>query len=145
MADPDDEERTNVELPKEARHRIESDHVAWLTTVTDSGVPAPNPVWFAAENGHLVVFSSPGAVRVHNIALRPNVSLHFNSSPDGNEVVVITARASLPDARPPSQVPAFVTKYRSSIEGAMGMSLGQVDAMMRTEIRLTPTRVRLTP
>lgn len=134
-----------MHLPTEARHRADSEHIAWLTTVTDSGAPAPNPVWFVPDHAHLVVFTAPTAVRVRNIRARPKVALHFNTSPEGDEVVIINAVASLPGQRLPSQVPAFVTKYRERIEGPMGMSLTQVDAMMSTEIRLTPTRVRLTP
>lgn len=133
-----------MELPAEARRRIDTDQVAWLTTVTDSGAPAPNPIWFVPDGEHLVVFSSPTAVRVHNIRARPKVVLHFNSSPDGDEVVIINATAGLPDGRLPSQVPAFVTKYRAAIEGPMGMTLDQTDVMVSTEIRLIPTRVRLT-
>jgi hypothetical protein len=38
-----------MEIPKEAQRRIDEDRVVWLTTVTDSGVPAPNPVWFVPD------------------------------------------------------------------------------------------------
>ncbi|WP_354577950.1 pyridoxamine 5'-phosphate oxidase family protein [Rhodococcus sp. PvR044] len=66
-------------MPPEARRHIAEDHIAWLTTVTDSGAPAPNPVWFVPDGDDLVVFSAPGSRKVHNIAERPTVTLNFNS------------------------------------------------------------------
>jgi hypothetical protein len=48
-----------MEIPAEAQRRIAGDDVAWLTTVADSGAPAPNPVWFVPDGGDLLVFSTP--------------------------------------------------------------------------------------
>jgi hypothetical protein len=53
-----------------------------LTTITDRGVPAPNPVWFVPDGDDLVVFSSPHARKVRNIEQRPTVTVHFNSDPE---------------------------------------------------------------
>ena len=43
-----------MELPNEAQRRISQDKVAWLTTITDRGGPAPNPVWFVPDGDDLV-------------------------------------------------------------------------------------------
>ena len=56
-----------MELPPEAAHRVANDHVAWLTSVTDAGAPAPNPVWIVSDGGDVLVFSAPGSRKVHNI------------------------------------------------------------------------------
>lgn len=46
-----------MDMPTEAQRRIAQDKVAWLTTITDRGAPAPKQ--------------------------RPTVTLHFNSDADG--------------------------------------------------------------
>ncbi|MET0577415.1 MAG: pyridoxamine 5'-phosphate oxidase family protein, partial [Ilumatobacteraceae bacterium] len=79
-----------MEIPEGARKRLEADEVVWLTTVTDAGAPAPYPVWFVVDGDDVVVFSQPSTRRVHNIAQRPVVSLHFNSDPHGGDVWIIT-------------------------------------------------------
>jgi PPOX class probable F420-dependent enzyme len=70
-----------MDMPNEAQRRISQDKIVWLTTITDRGVPAPNPVWFVADGDDLVVFSTPQARKVRNIEQRPTVTLHFNSDP----------------------------------------------------------------
>jgi PPOX class probable F420-dependent enzyme len=134
-----------MEIPAEAQRRIASDDVAWLTTVTDSGAPAPNPVWFVPDGDDLLVFSAPSARKVHNIGQRPQVTLHFNSDAHGGDVVVITGEATATPDRPPSAVAAYVDKYESAITGALGTTVADIDATYNTEIRIRPTRVRLTP
>lgn len=134
-----------MQLPPSAQQRIDSESVVWLTTITDSGAPAPNPIWFILDGQDLVVFSSAVSRRVHNIRIRPKVAMHFNSDPGGNEIVIINGEASLPAGRKPSEVPAFVAKYRPSIEGPLGMTLAEFDTVYDTEIRIHPNRVRLTP
>ena len=70
-----------MEIPEGARKRLEADEVAWLTTVTDTGAPAPYPVWFVVDGGDIVVFSQPRA-GVHNIGQRPGgvVALQLGSA-----------------------------------------------------------------
>jgi PPOX class probable F420-dependent enzyme len=134
-----------MDLPPEAERRIDADIVAWLTTVTDSGAPAPNPVWFVRDGDDLLVFSAPDARKVHNIEQRPRVSLHFNSDRDGGDVVIITGVASVRPDRPPSALRAYLEKYEPSITGPLATTVEEIDRTYNTEIRIRPTRVRLTP
>jgi PPOX class probable F420-dependent enzyme len=133
-----------MDMPIEAQRRISQDKVVWLTTITDWGVPAPNPVWFAPDGDHLVVFSTPHARKVRNIEQRPAVTLHFNSNPDGGDVVVITGDAMIGRGRQPSALGAYLEKYEASITGPLGMTVDEIDRTYTTEIRIRPTRVRLT-
>ena len=133
-----------MELPNEAQRRISQDKVAWLTTITDRGGPAPNPVWFVPDGEDLVVFSTPHARKVRNIEQRPTVTLHFNSDPDGGDVVVITGEAAITRGQRPSAVGAYLDKYETSITGPLGMTVDEIDRTYDTEIRIRPTRVRLT-
>jgi PPOX class probable F420-dependent enzyme len=134
-----------MDMPAEAQRRIAQDQVAWLTTVTDRGAPAPNPVWFVADRGDLVVFSAPTARKVHNIEQRPMVTLHFNSDPHGGDVVIVTGEATVTPGQKPSGLQAYLDKYESSITGELGMTVDEIDHGYSTEIRIRPTRVRLTP
>jgi PPOX class probable F420-dependent enzyme len=131
-----------MEMPPEAKRRIAEDHVGWLTTVTDSGAPAPNPVWFVADGDDLVVFTAPGSRKVHNIAQRPAVTIHFNSDSEGGDVVIIAGTATLSHGRPPSTLRAYLDKYESSITGPLGMTVEEIDETYDTEVRIRPTRVR---
>lgn len=133
-----------MDLPSEAVRRIDQDRVVWLTTVTDRGAPAPNPVWFVADGDDLVVFSEPGARKVHNIERRPTVSLHFNSDSEGGDVVVITGTASIAHGKKPSGLPAYIDKYESSITGLLATTVDEIDGTYTTELRIRPARVRLT-
>ena len=130
-----------MELSEGARIRLDSDLVVWLTTITDAGAPAPYPVWFIVDGDDVVVFSEPSARRVHNIARRPLVSLHFNSDPFGGDVWVLTGRASTTPDVAPSSAPGYVDKYGESIERDLETTIDAVDATYNTEIRIRPERV----
>jgi PPOX class probable F420-dependent enzyme len=133
-----------MDIPPEARRRIAEDRVAWLTTVTDSGAPAPNPVWFVADGDDLVVFSHPGARKVRNLEQRPVATIHFNSDPHGGDVVVMTGTVAVAHGRRPSALRPYLDKYESDITGPLQTTVEEIDATYNTELRLTPTRVRLT-
>ncbi|MGW0172282.1 pyridoxamine 5'-phosphate oxidase family protein [Rhodococcus sp. NPDC003322] len=134
-----------MDMPPEALRRIAEDQVVWLTTVADSGTPAPNPVWFVPDGADLVVFTPPGSRKVHNIGLRPTVSLNFNSDELGGDIVVITGTASLtPNVLPSSNHP-YVDKYSAAITSELRTTIGEIDRLYNTEVRITPSRVRLTP
>jgi PPOX class probable F420-dependent enzyme len=133
-----------MDMPQEAQRRISSDRVAWLTTITDRGAPASVPVWFVPDGDDLVVFSTPQARKVSNIEQRPAVTLHFNSDPDGGDVVVITGMATTTQNQRPSAIDAYLDKYEASITGPLGMTVDEIDQTYSTEIRIRPTHVRLT-
>jgi PPOX class probable F420-dependent enzyme len=133
-----------MEIPKEARRRIAEDRVVWLTTVTDSGVPAPNPVWFVPDGEDLVVYTSPTSRRVHNLTKRPVASLHFNSDPHGGDVVVITADVEVTHRQRPSAFPGYLAKYEADILGPLATTVEAIDETYHTQLRLHPRRIRLT-
>jgi PPOX class probable F420-dependent enzyme len=129
-----------MQLPAAAMRHLASDRVAWLTTVTRAGVPVPTPVWFVAQpyeaGEQIVVFCEPIARRLENIAANPNVSLHFNSDPDGGDVVVVRCTAKvLPDGSMADQ-PGYLDKYPDAAEYVPTST---------TRIVLTPVGVWLGP
>ena len=69
-------------------------------------------------------------------AANDHVSLHFNSTPDGGDVVVISGQAEvLHGAPPPSEVPGMLDKYLGRIQ-AMGYTREWYDSY-NTAIRVT--------
>lgn len=134
-----------MDLPVEARQRVETDAVAWLTTITDSGAPAPNPVWFVSDGHDLIVYAQPSSRKVHNIGVRPQVCLHFNSDAGGGDIVIINGLAEVTAGQKPSAQPGYLAKYEAAITGDLGTTVEAIDAAFDTKIRITPTRVRLTP
>jgi PPOX class probable F420-dependent enzyme len=127
------------ELTEQMQEHLVSDQIAWLTTVTSAGRPAPRPVWFLWDGSAIIVYSQPGAAKLRHIAANDQVSLHFNSTPAGGDVVVISGRAEVvPGAPLPSADPGVMDKYAAAIR-AMGHAQEWYDSY-RTAIRVTPDR-----
>jgi PPOX class probable F420-dependent enzyme len=127
------------ELTDQIEKHLVNDAIAWLTTVTPGGRPAPRPVWFFWDGSAITVYSQPNGAKLKHIAANDQVSLHFNSAPNGGDVVVLSGRAEiLSDAPLPSTLPALADKYRDYIE-AMGNTTEWYDSY-NTAIRITPDR-----
>jgi PPOX class probable F420-dependent enzyme len=124
-----------------ARH-LREDPVVWLTTVTASGHPAPNPVWFLWEEPDTVlVFSLNGAVRERNLRENPNVSLNFAGDGRGGDIVVLNGTAELLDHGLATDNPAYVEKYRAMIS-RIGMDPDGFAHRYSQPVRITLKRVR---
>ncbi|EHR50506.1 PPOX class probable F420-dependent enzyme [Saccharomonospora marina XMU15] len=120
--------------------RHADDRIAWLTTVTPTGRPAPRPVWFVFDGEHFRVFSQPGTRKLEHIRRNPAVTLHFNSDADGSDVLVISATARLEgEERKPSTTPGYLDKYEQAYP-AIGHDAGSFDASYSVGVRITPTR-----
>jgi PPOX class probable F420-dependent enzyme len=133
------------ELTEQIERHLISDQLAWLTTVTPSGRPAPRPVWFVWNGSAITVYGLNGAAKQRHIAANDKVSVHFDSGPGGGDVVVISGRARLdPDAPPPSQFPGLLDKYLPAIK-AMGSTAQWYDDNYGEAIHITPERAWTIP
>ena|SRR6266700_4626171 len=127
------------ELTGQIEKHLVNDKIVWLTTVTPAGRPAPRPVWFAWDGMAVVIYSQPDGAKIKHIAGNNQVSLHFNSTPGGGDVVVISGRAEVVQGAPlPSKVPGILDKYLDMIK-AMGYAQEWYDSYS-TAIRVTPER-----
>jgi PPOX class probable F420-dependent enzyme len=127
------------ELSKQVERRLADDEIAWLTTVTPDGKPAPRPVWFVWDGESIVIYSMNGAARLRYIERNPQVTVHFNSS-GGGDIVVISGRAEhLADAPPPSEFPGLLDKYGPAIK-RMGQTPQWYDDNYGVALRVTPER-----
>jgi len=132
----------NTDLGRRLRHRLEADRVVWLTTVAADGTPQPNPVWFIVEGEEIVVYNRTDARRLAHVRTRPRLSLNFNSSPAGGDILVITGEGRRVDEAPlPHQVPAYVEKYGEAMRRISG-SLEEFSAAYPVLLRVGPDRVR---
>jgi PPOX class probable F420-dependent enzyme len=127
------------EITEQIGKHLRDDQIVWLTTVTPSGRPAPRPVWFLWDGTNAIIYSLPGGAKLKHIAANDQVSLHFNSTPGGGDVVVISGRAEVVSEAPlPSALPGMLDKYRETIK-AMGYTQEWYDSY-NTAIRVTPDR-----
>lgn len=123
-------------------HRLQSEQVIWLTTVSGSGAPQPSPVWFLWQDDSILIFSQPGAPKVRAIRRNPHVSLNFNSNPFGGDVVILSGMAMLDDGGlRADEIPAYIEKYREGLVD-LGMSPEAFAADYRQAIVTRPTRLR---
>ena len=101
------------------RERLGTEEVIWLTIVSPSGTPQPNPVWFVfeRESESLLIYNDNKARRLAYIDAHPAVAAHFNTDAEGEDVIVFTGRLErAPDAPGPDQNEAYVEKYAAPIE-----------------------------
>jgi PPOX class probable F420-dependent enzyme len=127
------------ELTGQIERHLRDDKIVWLTTVTPAGRPAPRPVWFVWDGEHITIYSEPNVAKLRHIAGNDQVSLHFNCTPGGGDVVVMSGRAKVLDGAPlPSAFPGMLEKYLDTIHG-MGYTQEWYDSYS-TAIRISPER-----
>jgi PPOX class probable F420-dependent enzyme len=125
------------ELTEHIERHLRDDAIAWLTTVTPSGKPAPRPVWFVWDGATITIYSQPNVAKLRHIAANPQVSVNFNSGATGGDIVVISGTAELVAGAPlPSEFPGMASKYADLIQ-AMGYETEWYNTYSEA-IRVTP-------
>ncbi len=133
---------TSTDFGARVERHLESDQVVWLTTVGPDLTPQPSPVWFLWDGETALIYSQPETPKLRNIGQRPRVSLAFNSTPSGGDVVVLTGDAWLDaDAPPATAVPAYIGKYTGGIAD-IGMTPDEFARGYSVAVRVRPTRLR---
>jgi PPOX class probable F420-dependent enzyme len=128
------------ELDTHARHRLATDMMGWLTTVTPDGQPQTFPMWFLWEDEEILIYSDRRAKRNGNVRANPRVSLVLQGDLKGNDVVMIEGEARIDDAAPPpAEHVAFQAKYGASIVETFN-SPEEHDERYNVPIRIRPTR-----
>jgi PPOX class probable F420-dependent enzyme len=125
-----------------AAERLDREHVGWVTTVTAGGQPQSSPVWFVVNDDAIHLQSKPDAAKVANIRENGKVSFHFNSDPDGGDIVTIDGDADILDAPAPGVLDAYRAKYETAIREHLRSTPEAIIEEYRTPIRVTPRRVR---
>lgn len=134
------------DLPTERRAHVESrlqtNLMAWLTTVSPAGRPDSVPVWFLVRaDGTVLLYSQPGKVKLRNLAANPHVALGLDVTDIGRDVIRIEGTAVHAAGHPPAdQVPEYVAKYTERI-GAIFGTVERFAATFTEAIVITPTRL----
>lgn len=122
--------------------RLQDEEIIWLTTISNQGIPQPNPVWFYWDGESMLIYSKFDAFRNRHIERRPNVALHFNSGPRGNDIVVFAGQATIDQNAPPAnEIQPFVEKYREGLV-RIQMSAERFAEVYSVAINIVPTKLR---
>lgn len=125
-----------------ANERLHNEGVAWLITVSASGVPYPTPVWFWWDGDTILVYTPRTAAKLRHIAVNPRVSFTMRTDELGDEITVITGDAAVDDAAPAAdQLAEYVAKYATLIE-RLGSDPASFASHYAVPIRITPTKLR---
>lgn len=81
-----------------AREQLENDIVIWLTTVTPTGMPQPNPIWFVWEDNCVLTWVQPQSARIRNFQQNNQVSLNMVGDPAANHMTVLTGTAEIDES-----------------------------------------------
>jgi PPOX class probable F420-dependent enzyme len=102
---------------KHVQTRLKRELVIWLVTVGHDARPHAVPVWFWWDGKSILIYSVPGQ-KVRDVQANPNVALHLNTDPVGDDVVRIDGIAKVDPKQPPAyKMPNYVRKYREQIQG----------------------------
>jgi PPOX class probable F420-dependent enzyme len=123
------------------RHLIE-DIVGWLTTVAPDGRVQSSPVSFLWDGETVLIYSSPAAPKIRNIAANPQVSFGLNTDEYGDHILVIEGTAEV-DATAPlwSDNQAMVDKFREPLKH-WELDPAETSRDFSAAIRIRPTRIR---
>jgi PPOX class probable F420-dependent enzyme len=116
--------------------------IIWLVTSSGDGTPQPSPVWFLREGDTLLIYSKPDAPKLRNIGAHPRVALHFDTDPNGNDVIIFHGTAAVDgDAPPADRNGPYLEKYRAGIAD-IEMTPESFAAGYSTPIRVRLEKVR---
>lgn len=129
-----------IEIPGQVAKRLGAEQIIWLTTTKADGTPLPNPVWFFWTGEEFLVFTESKSVKWKNMASNTKVALNMNSDPDGGDVAIFQAEASL-NGPPPSkdELNSYAGKYREAM-ASIGLTMDTLKSY--SLVRITPTKYR---
>jgi PPOX class probable F420-dependent enzyme len=126
-----------------AREHLETDVVAWLTTVAADGRPQSSVISFLHDGSTIFFYSQPDTPKLRNIARSALVSFHLQSDPFGDHLLIVEGIAELDPSIAPSDIHgAYRAKYREPL-AHWAMDEAATAADFSVPVRVRPTRVRV--
>ena len=118
-----------TDFGKRVEKRLQSESIAWFTTVRADGMPQPIPVWYLWDDSdEILIFSHPDALKLRNLKTNPNASLHFDGDGRGGDIINLSGDAQIATAPiSPVRIDAYLKKYAEGIK-----SIGLTPETMRT-------------
>ena len=135
-----------ADLPTDRRSRVDTrlqtNLMAWLTTVSPTGRPSSVPVWFLLrDDDSILIYSQPGKAKLRNVDANPNVALGLDVTDIGRDVIRIEGTAVRATDQPPAdRVPEYVAKYVERIGAIFGTPERFAEAFSEA-IVITPRRL----
>jgi PPOX class probable F420-dependent enzyme len=122
--------------------RLQTNLMAWLTTVSPAGQPDTVPVWYLLRDDETVlIYSRPDKAKLRNIDHNPAVALGLDVTDLGRDVIrLVGTAARRPDIPPADQVPEYVAKYVERIAAIFG-SPERFAELFSAAVVITPTRL----
>ena len=133
-------------LPAADRERVEgrlqSNLIAWLTTVRPDGQPVSVPVWFVLRDDEtILIYTRPEQAKLRNIAANPKVSFALDVTDIGRNIVRIEGTARRADNQPPANDhPAYLAKYIERMAALFGTP-EEFAALFSVALIITPVRL----
>src|SRR5215208_5804742 len=133
---------TSTDFGARVARPLADDRIVWLATVGADGTPQPSPVWFLWDGDTALIYSQATTPKLRNIERHPRVSLHFNCTASGDDVVILTGDASIETGTAAAnENSAYVDKYTDGI-GSIGMTPEAFAQSFSVPIRVRPTSLR---
>ena len=122
--------------------RLQTNLMAWLTTVSPAGRPDSVPVWFLLRDDETVLlYSQPEKAKLRNLEANPNVALGLDVTDIGRDIIRIEGTAAHVPGHPPADhVPEYAAKYAERI-GAIFGTVENFAAAFSEAIVITPSRL----
>ena len=133
-------------LPTPDRERVEgrlqSNLIAWLTTVRPDGQPVSVPVWFVLrEDETILIYTRPEKEKLRNIAANPKVSFALDVTDVGRNIVRLEGTVMRADNQlPANEHPAYLAKYVERMAALFGTP-EEFAALFSVGLIIRPTRL----
>ena len=126
-----------------AREHLETDIVAWFTTVAADGRPQSSVVSFLHDGSTIFFYSQPETPKLRNLARSTQASFHLQSDPYGDHVLIVEGVAVVDSSIPASdRHPRYRAKYAEPLVH-WGLDEAQTARDFSVPIRILPARVRV--
>lgn len=124
------------------QRRLREEQVIWFVTVGDDGTPQPNPVWFLWDGSDgVLIYNDINARRLEHVAVRPRVSLHFDSRGEDDVVVLTGVAEQALEAPAPNHSADYLAKYGDAIT-RLGTDPDGFAQRWSVPLRIRVTKVR---
>ncbi len=122
--------------------RLQTNLMAWLTTISPAGRPDSVPVWFYMQDDEtILVYSQPNKAKLGNIAANPHVALGLDVTDIGRDIIRFEGMAvHVPGHASADKVPGYTAKYVERIAAIFGTP-ERFGAAFSEAIIITPAKL----